>query len=235
MTTIPLTDFKAHLEDVVSEFAFENNIIKFEDRHTALSVPVYSKIITLHKAAENYAYAYEGNLGFMLSMKKTVLSSRHLTTGQARGTLNCLLHIARVASEQVADKTPARAGAIRPPNGIYTVVLEDSSHVTIRIKEPNWTEGKSVMYYLNGPDNEYSYTGYAFIEPDGAYHIWQKYLHAARLIAATETLVYFDHGEAGMRYAMESGNCYRCGRRLTVPTSLHRGLGKDCAEILGVA
>jgi hypothetical protein len=37
---------------------------------------------------------------------------------------------------------------------------------------------------------------------------------------------------AGIAYAEMSKRCRRCGRVLTVPTSLHRGFGPDCWEIV---
>lgn len=30
------------------------------------------------------------------------------------------------------------------------------------------------------------------------------------------------------------GSCARCGRTLTVPVSIHRGFGPDCARMLGI-
>ena len=38
---------------------------------------------------------------------------------------------------------------------------------------------------------------------------------------------------AGEAYALESANCFRCGRKLTVPVSIHRGLGPECASKWG--
>jgi len=35
-------------------------------------------------------------------------------------------------------------------------------------------------------------------------------------------------------HALSSGNCLACLRTLTVPASIHRGLGPDCAARLGL-
>ena len=39
-----------------------------------------------------------------------------------------------------------------------------------------------------------------------------------------------DPQAAGLAFALREGACYRCGRTLTVPASVHRGLGPECAR-----
>lgn len=131
--------------------------------------------------------------------------------------------------------------------GTYTVVLDgDDDRVTIRVDSATWAKdlpaGSLAVYYLSGADNEYDYTGFAFIVK-GRPRVWSKFRDNGRLTAALHYLVNGDNmDEAHERflnlaeaYALESSNCLRCLRKLTVPASVHRGLGPVCARIEGVA
>jgi len=143
----------------------------------------------------------------------------------------------RPAPVAAAPSAPARDIAA----GFYTVT-DGSGHVTLKVeKNAAWCDGKTVVSYLFGTDNVTKYRGFAFITNDGV-KVWKKFADNDRLIAAAEFLVHGDVAEArenflnvAEAYALRSGNCFACGRHLTVPTSLHRGLGPICARNLGVA
>lgn len=121
--------------------------------------------------------------------------------------------------------------------GYYTIVFDEAAddRITLRVRD-HWDEagkarGEMVVDYLSGPENTRDYTGFAFLTPHGRnamWSIWKRYRDNGRLARALEVL-HKDPGEAGMAYALRSGNCYRCGRTLTVPASVHRGLGPVCA------
>lgn len=121
-----------------------------------------------------------------------------------------------------------------PSVGFYTVVMADGSHVTIRV-QPHWEAANSLVYgYLAGSENTSDYINFAHSSPNGATRVWRKFLGqlprqrealAVLLRATTE-----EQKEAGLAYAMASGRCARCGRTLTVPASIHRGLGPECAK-----
>jgi SNF2 family DNA or RNA helicase len=49
-------------------------------------------------------------------------------------------------------------------------------------------------------------------------------------MASLLALLTGDYESMGLSYAMNSGRCWKCGRELTVPASIHRGLGPDCAQ-----
>lgn len=137
----------------------------------------------------------------------------------------------------------ARRDAPPVPDGTYTVVQPDGSYVTLRFETSknakkmdgsvNTWYGKQFVQYLNGPDNETDFQSFGTWE-HGDVNVWRryqgsmamvKYIKAAHVVAETD-----DRGELGMAYAMRSGRCCQCGRKLTVPASLHRGMGPVCAE-----
>lgn len=129
------------------------------------------------------------------------------------------------------------------PHGTYTVEREDGSgYVTIRIatKGPGSNyAGQTWLFFLAGPDNETEYQPFARIFPDGNVRVWkrfqeggnvQKYVDAFRVVMGDDEA----RKAAGYRWALESSRCYNCGRKLTVPASIHRGLGPDCAARAGL-
>lgn len=137
-------------------------------------------------------------------------------------------------SPVVAEKALEAAS---PRVGTFTVVM-GTERRTIRIKA-HWDaaeakKGTLVASFLSGADNESSYTGFAFITPQGKAIVWKRYRNgggSALIISALSYLLQSgDYEGAGMTYALESGNCYRCGRTLTVPASIGRGLGPECAK-----
>jgi len=127
----------------------------------------------------------------------------------------------------------------------YTVVFEDqgelldgSNRITLRFYTPaqgKWA-GVQLIQYLYGPDNTTMFRRCGNWTGEG-YRIWNQYRQDGRIVKAVKFMVESDEdrkAEAGLTYALMSSNCYRCNKKLTVPASIHRGLGPDCAEILGV-
>ena len=133
------------------------------------------------------------------------------------------------------------------PNGTYTIVLnEQGDYRTLRLIDCpdsfNKAPGTQIAQYLSGSDNEANYTGFAFVSGK-TIGIWSKYKKAVapkhglleialRVLLTADKEQQIDYGQA---YAIESGNCWRCGHKLTVPASLRRGLGPICADKLGVS
>lgn len=125
------------------------------------------------------------------------------------------------------------------PHGTYTVDMGDGSHVTLQFVKASFVKDRDVtaVAFLSGPDNELAYTGFAFVEQDGRVVVWRKFRDGyGRQQAALQLLLTGDVQEAHKRfldqaeaYALRSGSCMRCGKTLTVPASLHRGLGPVCA------
>jgi len=129
--------------------------------------------------------------------------------------------------------------------GTFTVAGK-TKHVTIRFKESEWAvkevglpEGAMVVEYLRGPDNESDFTAFGFAIPSpGNGHevrIWRKFNTTGMkdVIWSAQYLARLDRErllDAGYQYALRSGRCSRCGRTLTVPASINRGLGPECAK-----
>lgn len=186
---------------------------------------------TEYAEAEEFLTTYEGTFQFLVEVKAKVASGWVLTEKQIAAVLRCKARTPGPTREPEQKTEPA----IR--DGYFTVILEDGSHVTIRIKA-HWDKaraegGEQVAAYLMGSDNENDYQGFAFIK-GGRFNLWKKFQHSntgrdRRIEKALVTLIQGDPGEAGLRYAIESSRCSVCGRRLTVPASVHRGLGPECA------
>ena len=116
------------------------------------------------------------------------------------------------------------------PNGYFTVILDDGDHVTLRVRvasEKSALRGKRIVSYLAGPENTSDYVGCGFVGEDGV-RLWKRFQGSERLARALAILAK-DPGAAGKGYALRSGNCYVCGRLLTVPESIQRGIGPECA------
>lgn len=118
------------------------------------------------------------------------------------------------------------------PEGIFTVsFLNDAKRITIRIRKGKYGSfaGRFVASYLYGQNNDSDYKGFAHYDADKkAFKIWRSN-KSDFAVEALEFLCENDNHElAGMLYAVESSRCWRCGRTLTVPASIHNGLGPEC-------
>ena len=161
-----------------------------------------------------------------------------------------------LAATAVASE-PERIGRVLP-KGIYTVVL-DSGHVTLRVKPSRNPKYPSTLELLTGSNNDADYTslgeligGYFVTWGSRRYPpSWIDAAAAQRLVKrpdvalAIPILMAADgagRAAAGQAWSastevwnadhtvLESVACYRCGRTLTVPSSIENGLGSDCAS-----
>lgn len=92
---------------------------------------------------------------------------------------------------------------------------------------------------LSGPDNETSYQ-YLGVVRDRKFSRTAK----SRITEGAPSHLAFDFFwawvvekdrlPAGLE-CWHEGSCGRCGRPLTVPSSIERGIGPDCAEMMGIA
>lgn len=122
-----------------------------------------------------------------------------------------------------------------PPDGRYTVVMPEGRR-TIWFYSPRMGNfaGERIVRFLSGADNDSDYTAIGKVV-EGGVQLWKKSSNSpeglvVRAIGYLLNSTKEQWAEAGHTYALESSNCYRCGRTLTVPASIHRGLGPDCAE-----
>ena len=131
-------------------------------------------------------------------------------------------------------------------NGLFTVrSTRTGEHRTFRVRtqpaDARFAPGRRVLALLSGPENETSYTGFAFLEtygdplqPEVRVHVWGKRRGPPGAPSAYETLARFlerlpgfiAQGKAALNYA---GACRVCNRTLTTPESVRDGIGPVCA------
>lgn len=129
----------------------------------------------------------------------------------------------------------------RIQDGIYTIVFGDGHHRTLRFQKKTRSNlaGKTIVSYLSGSDNERHYTACAFYDQEnGRCSIWGRFRIRGTEALGEEILsavgvILRDPQGAMEAYALRSGRCARCNKVLTVPASIHRGIGPDCFRLMG--
>lgn len=233
-------DLNDKLVEYVREAAEMGEITKFGPEDAGRFVVVEDGTFAIGTLAALYAAQYDGNFSFMVEMREALRRWGSLSDGQLKGVLNCMLAEARrnapktetPKDESAVIDAPAVCNVAVVVEGTFTLVGDSGNYRTLRIKTagPNSNlAGKRIASFLSGPDNESSYSGFAFVNDDGSFKVWKRFADNQSLTSALRALLTGDMEAAGMAYALESGNCYRCGRKLTVPASINRGLGPDCA------
>lgn len=171
---------------------------------------------------------------------KVVPSILRPTKRQMSQLIDALKALPVIAASTRARRETVIENARPTPIGTFTIVRGDGSYRTLQIGPAKWAEGKIVASYLSGPDNELSYTSFAFIF-DGVVKPFNRFRSESELLEDLKWFLTSDSDEAherfldeAERYALRSERCMRCGHKLTVPTSLHRGLGPVCAAIEGI-
>lgn len=190
----------------------------------------------LRTLALDYLQGYAGDFEYLLEMRfRAGTDRRGLSDGQIKGVLNCM------AAEYRRRARPAgpRVVGSAIPDGTYTVALAGDGHVTIRVRDWQNHNGAQKLEWLVGSDNESSFAMMGVLD-QGTARLWRTariyngptYTVGDRQRAAVNVLLQADGNlaELGLAYAIASSRCWRCNRRLTVPASVHAGLGPDCAE-----
>lgn len=116
-------------------------------------------------------------------------------------------------------------------NGVITVQLVNGRHFTYRIREvkKGGLAGSRIIELLTGPDNTSNYKGFGFVTDKGGIRIWTRCYteafikHADLLMGNAQDKVVAWH---------QAGRCNRCGRLLTDPDSITRGLGPKCSGMI---
>jgi hypothetical protein len=141
--------------------------------------------------------------------------------------------VAQIVPPSVISPTAPAIKTIAVLDGIYTIAYPGGKHRTLRVKTPlkGNLANRTILEFLSGSDNTSDYTGFAFLDGQ-TIRLWRRFAESGDLLEAAKVLVK-DPETAGLLYAEESGRCYRCNRLLTVPASLHRGLGPVCAGVFG--
>lgn len=131
--------------------------------------------------------------------------------------------------------------AICAGNATFTIHNDKGTHFTYRVKHAgrgNSLDRTSPLFVsvLTGPCNETAYTYMGIVTKDGYVKLTAKshfkddslsvkvLRHFLYLLREGKTIPegYGIHHE---------GKCLRCGRKLTTPESVERGLGPECASM----
>lgn len=122
--------------------------------------------------------------------------------------------------------------------GNATITLESQVtgvHYTYKIREAK--EGNvHFVNLLTGPNNEADFT-YLGIIRDGGRFALTKASKANQDSLCFKAFDYFWNKVKEIPAALvvrHEGRCGRCGRTLTVPSSIDLGIGPDCAELMGL-
>lgn len=193
--------------------------------------------------------ATESQLGFIsdLEAKREVPAwfmplRSTLTVRTASDLINALKALPFKRTNRTSGSFVPSSDVAGLEEGTYTVASNHGHEwVTLRLRRESWCDGKMVISYLYGSDNDYSYKAFGFVTPTGV-RPFQAFRGNTRLLEAAQTLLvtplttareaFLQQAET---YALASGRCLNCLHTLTVPASLHRGLGPVCARNLGVS
>ena len=130
-------------------------------------------------------------------------------------------------------------------NATLTLVSGASGvRFTYRIKKANLDDPQSPWFValLSGPDNEshYSYLGCLWAQKEGGV----RFVHGKKSKIGKEApsvkgiAWLFAQLQGGSKLnqaeVWHEGKCGRCGRKLTVPESIEKGLGPDCSAMMGL-
>lgn len=137
---------------------------------------------------------------------------------------------------------------VRAGNATITLVSRRTqTRFTFKIIKPEESRGRVLFFVkvLSGPDNEnsYSYMGAIKSGYNGDYFTLTG---ASKVSAEAQSFKAFKwfwqvvvtqrtHPTAWGLDVWHEGRCCRCGRKLTVPSSVAQGMGDDCAAQMGFA
>ena len=117
--------------------------------------------------------------------------------------------------------------------GRYTLVYPNGEYRTLRVKvaKKGNLMGRVILALKVGKD----FIGCGFLQPSGKVNFWNRFKSQnppERLVRVQKAVdrVLVDPDAAGLAYAMKENCCFRCGRDLTVPASIHKGMGPECAR-----
>jgi len=123
--------------------------------------------------------------------------------------------------------------AVCSHNGTITVRNPAThQHRTFRIrtqkKDSRFAPGMRVLSLLTGPDNETSFTPFAFVLEGGRVLVWSKY-RGTQFERLARLMMHLEAEQ--QRHGLEvqwSAKCRCCNRKLTTPESIASGIGPVC-------
>jgi len=118
-------------------------------------------------------------------------------------------------------------------DGRYTLIYPSGDYRTVRVKtvQKGELKGAQILSLKEG----HHFHGCGFLRPNGHINFWGRFKSAnpperlGRIQRAVDRIV-ADPEAAGLAYALKENRCCRCGKELTVPASIHKGMGPECAK-----
>lgn len=151
---------------------------------------------------------------------------------------NLTVHAPLTSAEIAAQVAPiASPSFFWAGKAIFTVANPDGERYTFRANKvaPKQPGGAALTFLglLVGPDNTANYAYLGILAPNGAVKLTKasRYTEASKPVRVAAWAV--QHVLAGKPlppgYAIHhEGRCCRCGRLLTTPESVARGMGAEC-------
>lgn len=123
----------------------------------------------------------------------------------------------------------------------FSVKNAQDEHFTYRINSKENTDGTTVFFValLTGPDNWANYTYMGMYSPEtGEIRLTRASRYAEDStpvkVARWAVKIVRTQGAVPAGYSIRhNGKCCRCGRMLTDPTSIERGIGPECVKEVG--
>ncbi|RQW76718.1 MAG: hypothetical protein EHM14_15940 [Methanothrix sp.] len=128
-------------------------------------------------------------------------------------------------------------GFVMAGHAIFTVGNDKGNHYTFRVSCPKNNPDLHFIGLLTGPDNGADYTYMGILLPDGAVRLTKasKYTGDSTPVRVASWACKVILGKAALPagYSIQhAGRCGRCGRLLTTPESIERGIGPECWDIM---
>lgn len=155
--------------------------------------------------------------------------------------------------QKLAAEEGEMRGQLKTAEAAFAFILSGNAYFTVRSKKtgvrftfriatPKRARQNNERFWyvslLNGPDNESNYTYAANLKqlPSGELRMWHtdktRVSHGAPSMIALNWVM-MTLATKKLPSTLEiwhEGRCGRCGRKLTVPESVERGIGPECAE-----
>lgn len=121
--------------------------------------------------------------------------------------------------------------------GNATFTLESKSGARFTYKVTAMKEGTGFFVaLLSGNDNERDYAYMGMVRADGPFHftrgskVGRDAPSARGIVWFFDKMIVEDEGFTRQCTFWHEGRCGRCGRKLTVPSSVASGIGPECAK-----
>lgn len=173
------------------------------------------------RGAALWLAAYTGDFEFLLDVRRKARGN--LSTGQAKGVLNCWR--AELVRNAPKPDAPTAAPAPKAPGSSSDFPEVPEGHYAVT----SATGNNDLDFYRVDRPTEGEWAGRVFVKrmigghPDMPVRGSEGKLALARILAAGPA-------EAAVLYGQKIGKCHRCNRSLTDKTSRDLGIGPECRK-----